>query len=627
MSSLFQIGASGLMAAQGNLATTGHNIANVETPGFSRQRVEQSANIPQLIGGGYIGKGVQVAGIERVYNDFLAAQVREAGTKQSASQVLDTQIGRLSNLLGDESTGLSPVMADFFASIQDIAQHPTDTAARSTFLSTASTLAGRVRDIDGELQRLRKDANLAISRGVDKANTLIGKIATLNDQISLANNAGALPNDLLDQRDQLTRELGQVIKVSTFTLPDGAINVFMGSGQSLITGGEAYQLQAVPDPKFSDDLSIGLASFGAPITIPYASLGGGELSGYLTFRDGVLTGAQNELGRVAQALSASVNEQHRLGQDKYGALGGDLFQVGAPQAYSDTRNTGTGSVAATIVDSTQLRASDYLVRWDGANYSIRRLSDSTVQTFATLPQTVDGVQIAIAGAPAINDSYLVLPNRFAAQGLQVAISDPNRIAAASPIRTAATTANFGSGTISQATVIGPSPNPNLQQPVTLTFTGAATFDVSGIGTGNPTGVAFTAGGAITYNGWSVRIDGMPRAGDTFTTTSNIVGIGDASNAQQLGALQTRQVVAGETLSGLYGSMVANVGNDANGATIENDAYKRILVSAEEAHASVSGVNLDEEAANLLRYQSAYQAAARFIAIAGSLFEELLNSIR
>ncbi len=347
----------------------------------------------------------------------------------------------------------------------------------------------------------------------------------------------------------------------------------------------------------------------------------------MTFRDGVLTGAQNELGRVAQALSSAVNEQHRLGQDKYGALGGDLFLVGAPQAYSDTRNTGTGSIAATIVDSTQLRASDYLVRWDGANYSIRRLSDSTVQTFATLPQTVDGVQITIAGAPAINDSFLVLPSRYAAQGLQVTVSDPNRIAAASPIRTAATTANFGSGTISQATVIGPSPNVNLQQPVTLTFTGAATFDVNGAGTGNPTGVAFTAGGAITYNGWSVRIDGAPRAGDTFTITSNVGGTGDASNAQLLGALQTRQMAAGETLSGLYGAMVANVGNDANGATIENDAYKRILASAEEAHASVSGVNLDEEAANLLRYQSAYQAAARFIAIAGSLFDDLLNSIR
>ena len=629
MTSLFQIGVSGMMTAQSNLSTTGHNIANVETPGFSRQRVRQETNGAQMLGGGFVGSGAHVAGIERLYDEFLVAQVREAGAREAASAVLGVQLGRLSSLLGDEATGLSPVIAEFFASVHDVAQHPTDAAARGTLLSSANTLVGRIADIDGELQRLRKDANLAISHGVDKANTLIRKIASLNSQIALASNAGATSNDLLDQRDQLTRELGGVIKVSTFTLQDGTTNVFMGSGQALITGGVSYQLQAVPDPRFANDLTIALsgAAAGSSITIPYADIGGGELAGYLGFRDGALNDAQNGLGRVAQALSSSFNAQHRLGQDKYGALGGDFFAVGTPQAYADTRNTGSGTATASIVDSSQSFASDYLVRWDGSNYSIRRMTDGNVQTFATLPQTVDGVQIAIGGTPAVNDSFLVLPSRMAAQGLRVTLSDPNRIAAASPVRAAAPTANLGTGMISAPTVAVPLLNANLQQPVTLTFTSATTFNVNGVGTGNPINVPFTAGGMIAYNGWSVRIDGVPRTGDTFTVTSNIGGTGDGSNIQRLAALQSSQVVGGETLSGSYGSMVAAVGNQAYGASVEHETHQRLLSAASQSRDSLSAVNLDEEAANLLRFQSAYQASARFIAVAGSLFEDLLNSIR
>jgi flagellar hook-associated protein 1 len=615
------------MTAQTNISTTGHNIANVETPGFTRQRVQQTTSGAQMIGGGFIGNGARVVGIERLYDEFLVAQVREAGSKQAASSVLNTQIARLSNLLGDGATGLGPVMAEFFASMHDVAQHPTDAASRGTLLSAANALTGRVQDIDDEMQRLRRDANLALSRGVDQANTLIGKITELNDQISLASSTGGVANDFRDQRDQLVRELGQLIKVNTIARPDGSVNVFMGTGQALITGGVSFKLQAIQDPKFSDDLTIAIASANASVMIPYADIGGGELFGYLTFRDGTLTNAQNGLGRVTQVLARALNEQHRLGQDKYGAMGGDFFSVSAPQVYADSRNTGTGTVAATVVDATVLMPNDYVVRWDGANYSIRRSSDGNVQTFASLPQTIDGVQLSISGTPAVNDSFLVLPNRYVARGIDVAISDPNRIAVAAPVRSTAAIPNLGSGMISQPVVIGPTANANLQQPVTITFANATTFNVTGVGTGNPVNVPFVAGATITYNGWSVRLDGTPRAGDTFSVVANVGGIGDASNAHQLAGLQTRAFVRGETPSGAYGAMVAEVGNAANGAAIENATYTRLLTSAEEARDSLSGVNLDEEAANLLRFQSAYQASARFIAIAGSLFEELLMSIR
>jgi flagellar hook-associated protein 1 len=627
MSSLYQIGTSGLMAAQTSIATTGHNIANVETPGFTRQRVQQTTNGAQMLGNSFIGKGTRVAAIERIYDEFLVQQLREAGSKQAASSVLNAQISRLGNLLGDDATGLGPVMAEFFASMHDVAQNPTDAAARGTLLSSANVLTGRVQDIDEEMQRLRRDTNLAVNRGVDQANTLLDKIALLNDQISLASGSGGVANDFRDQRDQLVRELGQVIKVNTIARPDGSVNVYMGTGQALITGGVPFKLQAVQDPKFADDLTIAVSVANSSVMIPHADIGGGELFGYLSFRDGALTNAQNGLGRVAQTLARSFNEQHRLGQDKYGALGGDFFTVSDPATIADTRNTGAATVSATVTDSTALMPSDYVVRWDGANYSIRRTNDGNVTTFASLPQTIDGVQISIGGAPAAGDSFLVLPNRYVARGIDVAIADPNRIAVAAPVRSSAAIPNLGNGTISRPVVVGPTLNANLQQPVTFTFVNGTTFNVTGAGTGNPVNVPYVAGATISYNGWSVRLDGAPRAGDTFSVVANVGGIGDASNAQQLAALQTRAIVRGETPSGAYGSMVGEMGNAANGAAMENATHTQLLISAEEARESLSGVNLDEEAANLLRFQSAYQASARFIAIAGSLFEELLTSIR
>ncbi len=625
-SSLFEVGLSGLRAAQISITTTGHNIANVDTPGFTRQVSQQSAEVSQFSGAGFIGKGVRTDSVKRVYDEFLVAQLRDAGTREAGSAVLSQQLGRLSGLLGDETTGVNPVLTNFFAAVNDVAQHPNDLTARNALLSSANTFAVRLQDIDGEIQRLRGDTNMAIDRVVTEINTISKQVAEINDQIALQANSGQTPNDLLDLRDRLIGDLAKNVRVTTTSMPDGTVNVFLGSGQALVVNNQSYKLAAVNDPQFASDRALTLQTQSGTVYVTPSQVGGGELVGHFAFRDGALTDAQNELGRVAQAFAFSVNQQHRLGTDRNGSFGADLFGVGAPQAYSDGRNTGTGAVSATIVDATQLTGSDYDVSWDGTNYTVRRTSDGTTQTFGSLPQTLDGVQISIAGAANAGDSFRVLPTRFAAQNFSVAIGDPNRVAANTPVRSSASLANLGNGTISAPSVVGPTANPNLQQPVTITFTSATTFNVSGTGTGNPTGVAYTAGGTVTYNGWTLKIDGSPRAGDTFTVGANTGGTGDNGNAQALASLQTSQIVRGETLAGAYGSLVADVGNEAAAAQITHLAHEQMRSNAFDAHQELSGVNLDEEAANLLRYQAAYQAAAKFTSIVQSLFDEFLQRL-
>jgi flagellar hook-associated protein 1 len=624
MSRLSSVGISGLNAANAGLQTTGHNIANVNTPGYSRQRVEQATAIAEQTGGGFLGKGTTIDTVRRIYNEFLVAQVRDADSLASAAGTLGNEIARLTGLLGDDATGLQPVLSRFFASVQNLASNPGDLTVRATVLADANALAQRFTALDTQFRQLRSDTNGAIANSVTSINSFTSQIATLNQRIAIDQASGQPPNDLLDQRDALLRDLGKQVRVSVTKQTDGSINVFLGTGQPLVVGNSSFTLSVGPDPAFVSDSRLLLSNGVTSVPIQSTSLGGGELAGYFDFRNGALTNAQNSLGRIAQVLGTQFNRQHALGADRTGAMGGAFFNLGTPAAIANTGNAGTGVLTAAITNEAVLQASDYRVSWDGANYTVRRLADGVTQTFAALPATVDGVQLTIAGAPAAGDSFLVQAVRNAVANFSVAITDPARIAAATPIASSAAVANLGAATIAKPTVNGPTPNVNLQQTVTITFTSATNFDVVGIGTGNPVGVAYTSGGNITYNGWTTQITGTPRAGDVFTIQTNPTGIADNGNAQALSLLQGATMVNGATLSAAYGQTVSDVGVAARTAEAQRTAQEATLAAAEQAQQATSGVNLDEEAANLVRYQQAYQASARYIQIANSLFDELLG---
>ena len=636
---VFSISVSGLNAAQAGMLTTSHNISNVSTPGYSRQEIVQSANIPQFTGSGYFGQGTQVATVKRIYDQFLGSQVLSAEAGAAEMNSYQAQISQISNLLADSSAGLIPALSGFFKGVQDVAANPASIAGRQSMLSAAQALAAQFQALDQRFSEIRDGTNQQISGQIAQINTYSSQLADINQRILLAqaNGSTQLPNDLLDQRDQMVKELNKLVRVSTLNQGDGSVSIFIGNGQPLVVGTQAYQMKAVPasdDPQRTTVAMLGAG--GTALTLPESQITGGSLGGLLNFRSQSLDAAQNAVGRIALTLAQNFNDQHKLGQDLTGALGTNLFNVSGPTVLASSLNTGTGVVTASIFTTKvdQLTSSDYRLTYNGvANYTLTRLSDNSVLVNgAALPASVDGFAITVGGAPAVGDSFLIQPTRTGAKNISVAFSDGRQIAAAAPIRTAQALANTGTATISAGTV-NPLPlNASLQHKVTLTFTSATTFDVRDATTAATlaTGAAYTAGADITYNGWTAQITGTPASGDVFTVDTNANGVADNRNVALLGALQTSstmQATATSAASASYGAaysqIVSAVGSKDNEVQAIGAAQQGLADNATKALQSLAGVNLDEEAANLMRYQQAYQASAKVLATASKLFDAII----
>ena len=626
--SLFGTGISGLAAAQAGLVTTGHNIANASTPGFHRQQVVQSNSTPIFNGSGFIGQGVNVDTVRRVYDTFLDSQANRAEAQSSYYAAFNAQVSQIDTLLSDPNAGLAPALQTFFASVNDVATSPSSIPSRQAMISSASALSSRFQALDNRLVEINRGVNSQIESTVSSVNAYAREIASLNARISgTGANPAQPPNDLLDKRDQLVSELNKLVGASTVMQADGNVSITVGSGQALVVGSRAFALGTTQSPEVPDQTDVVYRTGSASVPLGATTLTGGSLGALLAFRSSTLVDAQNQLGRIAAGLAETFNAQHALGQDLVGGMGGDFFASPQAVATQHAANTGTATITAGMASAAALTSSNYRLVYGGGNYQLTRLSDNTTTTYATLPQTVDGVTIALGGgAPANGDSFLIEPTRYAARNLTVSISDPTRIAAASPMRTASSLSNLGSAKISDG-VVNPPLSANVQQPVTLTFTGTGTtFDVTGTGTGNPAGVAYTSGGAITYNGWTVQITGTPRAGDTFTIGPNTNGTADSRNASRLANLQTANTLNNGTTSyqGAYGQLTSTVGNTAAEMEIASAAQETIALRSRESQQALSGVNLDEEAANLLRYQQAYQASSKVIEVAQSLFQTILR---
>jgi flagellar hook-associated protein 1 FlgK len=715
--SVFGIGLSGLNAASLGLSTTGHNIANANTQGYSRQGIKQSAPYPQLTGGGFTGLGVRVDTIQRSYDEFLTKQVQTSTSQDSYYGTYLAEIKQLDNLVADPAAGVSPVLQSFFSAVQGVSTNPASLPARQSLMSNAQGLVNRYQVFDQRLAEMRAGVNGNLVSAADHVSALSKQIAQINGQIAISSSGGQLPNDLLDQRDQMMLDLNTLVKATAIKQSDGTINVFIGNGQNLVVGGTAYTIAAKSSASDPQRLSIVYTQGAIDTEIPESMITGGQLGGLLEYRTKILDTAQHDypqgnvslmhttvappapnVSSVFATVSLpqgvrSVASDYSLKYDPANAgneysitrlsdnvtqtvsaatmgttptvLGltwnvtagtmasGETVGVSMPPALgnvlSNRNNTAVVPPALAplmggyIEDVSKVQASDYEVFYDGTDYQVTRLSDGQLSKitggvggqFANDANSivVDGLRLSFTqGTPTAGDRFTIQPFAGFSRGLGVKPTDPRVIAAAVPIISSTQRTNTGTGKISQVSVDTASSNttqsavnPALKNPVTITFASPTTYTLTdGATTSAPIG--FVAGQLISFNGWNVKIDGQPAQGDKFSINPGTSQDADGRNALKLGELQSRKILDGgrANYQEAYGQMVAVIGAKTNEVTIMSTAQTEVRKQAEISRDSVSAVNLDEEAANLLRYQQAYQASSKVIQIAQQAFDAIVR---
>lgn len=655
-------GVTGLQVAQMGLATASHNITNASTPGFNRQRIVQSSNVALLSGSGFIGQGANVSTIERLFSGFLTSQLNSAQTQVSELDSYHTQISQIDNMLADTSSGLSSALQDFFTGIRQAAANPSLVSARQAVISSAQALTTRFQGLEDQLRQMYDGVNNQITSTLASINSYAKQIGQLNQQIIVAQSSISQPaNDLLDQRDQLVSELNKLVKVSTTTNTNGSVNVFVGTGQQLVVGTQVSTMTAIPSSADPGRLTVGLKTPGGSQELPEYLISGGSLGGLLRFRSESLDSVANDLGRNAASLALTFNAQNALGQDLLGNIAGNagfvanFFNVPTPKVIANGLNTPTNPTVSVAYTApafagnfyTDLTGSDYQLDFDGTNLTLTRLSDNkqwSAVDVATLnnalvadPQgfTLNAAVFAAADAGA---SYLIEPTRDAARNISVnaaVAADPRLVAAAAPIRTLAGS-NTGGAAITAGSVASGYIAPAAGSPVTLTYNAGNLTVVPAVAVSVTSGgatvnylagasIPYTSGATITFAGISFEISGTPNDNDTFTVARNTAATSDGRNALALGQLQTQNTMSGKTATfqSAYAQLVSDNGNKTRELAVTGAAQQALLEQSSAAREALSGVNLDEEAANLIRYQQAYQASAKVIDIGSKLFDVLL----
>ncbi len=633
--SLLNVGARALMANQTVLQTTGNNIANVNTPGYSRQTVQLQTVESQYSGSGYIGKGVNVATITRSYSEFLTRQAALAGATSAGDTTRAEKLKQLESLFPAGTMGIGAAVSDMLNAFSDVATAPTDLTARTVALTKTDETAKRLSNTSTLLDDLQQGVKLELDQKTTAINTLATSIAAVNDKIARATGNGQPPNDLLDQRDQLVRELNQYVQTSSVQATDGTTSVFIGGSQALVMGITASTV-ALSQDEFGDPnkTKLTLTRAGATITMNEDLLGGGEVSGLLRFQNGDMNEARNLLGRYTLALSTSLNDQHKLGLDLDGNTGGNLFTpatLGNLNIWPDSSNTGAATLGLSITDASQFAASDYEINFTGAAAgTVTRRSDGVVTAFSAVPIVVDGLSISVTAGALNGDRFLIKPFSTAASTIATEFSTPRALAVASPVAGMMGSSNTGSLQLSALTA---RTNPSTNVPVTIKFTGANTYTRSDTGI---TSYTYTSGQAIEgsvpattpLSQWSLTLQGTPNAGDTFTVEAQPAAYRNlnSGNASAMMNVRDLPMFDGAAVTDGYASLIAQIGIRAMSADYSANVSNAIALTAEKERTGVSGVNLDEEASKLLQYQQAYQASAKMIQVASSIFDTLIQTL-
>lgn len=624
MSNVFGIDVSALQAFQQAIEVTSNNVANASTPGYDVQSIDLVTASPQQSGGVQTGAGVTVAGVGRAYSQSAAAQLNSSQSSLGQLNALQNYTTQIDNLFGTSAAGLTSALQNYYSAWSSVADNPTSAGARQALLGDATALAQNLNTTSTQLNNLNTNINTRITSDVQQINSVGTQIAKLNQQIAGNAGSGQSPNALLDQRDQLVSGLSQLVGVTTTSNSDGSINVFVGNGQPLVLDNTTYSLTTAPNQFNASQLEVANSN-GNPIS---SSITSGDLGGLLAARTQAIDPALNQIGQIATAVAQSANTQQASGLDLNGQLGSALFSIGTPVASASIDNKSAVTAGVSITNIGALTADNYVLSYNGGAYT---LTDQTTGAnvavagagTAASPLTANGLSIVLSGTPASGDQYLIQPTAQAAGTLSVALSNPSGLAAAGAVQTSAADSNTGTATISAGTVTNAA-NPNLLNTVTIAFTSPTTYSINGAGS-----FAYTSGGNITDNGWQAKISGTPATGDTFTVQSNAGGTGDNTNALAFVNQQSQGYLSSgtESISGAVSALISGVGAQAQQVNTAQTAQTAVNTQAQTNVQSLTGVNLDEEAANLLQWQQAYQAAAQALTIANGLFSDVLDAVK
>lgn len=670
MADLLNIGLSGLNSSRIGLSVTGQNITNVNTEGYSRQSTEFGARTPQSLGGFFLGSGVEVDTVRRISNQFLVASERSDIAVFGKAETFSGLMDQLDQLFSNASSGLSGNLSAFFSSLQTAVDDPASLEARQVFLSTADGLTNKFTDLQNQLLTLQNDIGQQVEAVVQQVSNLSRDIGNLNRQISAATTNGGQPNDLLDQREQTLRELSKLIDIKVIPIENNNISISVGSGQPLVVGSDVFTLISQTDPDNSAVKELAILSPSGGVSVVGNNINGGLLGGLLSAQYGVIDNALNNLGRVALGISDALNSAHNSGMDLNDNLGGNLLTDINSAASVANRTVASGGnavpkdqvVSVTVSDVSQLTTSDYRLSFTGpTSYVLTRLSDnknntaldaSLTGTIGALPATVtvDGLTLNLSrasGSFSTGDSFLLQPTRGFSNDIKLQITNAASLALASPVRTTTGSSNTGTASVSagevtnKTTAFFTAAAKQLSPPVVIQFTSPTTYNI--LNNTNPSApVALVpAQTGLTYPpaspngilpasfGFQVDITGSPASGDTFSVAYNTGGVLDNRVGLALTKAQTTDLLGGGklTLEAAYGVFTQEVGSRTSTARSDLEASKALLQQSQALQMSVSGVNLDEEAAALIEFEQAYNAAAQVISIARSLFDTLINAVR
>jgi len=675
MAGLTSIGLTGILAHQTALNTTGNNITNANTPGYSRQEVNFEGQPENRSSAGPVGSGVLVQDIRRMVDDYVNNQLRSDTSLNSEQEALNKELSRLDDLLGGDATGLNNALNNFFASLQSASEDPSSLPQRQLVLSEAQGLVDRFRAIQAEFVAQRTSINTQMTQAAADANTLAANIAELNVAISESPGIaqGRDPNGLMDKRDEAIRQLSELVQIRVVDVGGSQKNIMLSSGQAIVVGGDSGEILTEPSAADSTALDFRLKTGSRSLVIT-DDIVGGKLGGLLRVREQGLDPALDGIGRVAVVLAETFNHQHEIGMNLDGGLGGRFFaDVNSEQAQlsrvlgnANNRQPGSGVIGVEITDPTKLGVGAYTMKItsaDGRSYELideqtgksmqQGLLDSPLPAEITLP----GFNIRVeSGTFFEGDSFLITPTRNGISNMALEIAREEDLAFASPIKAEADLGNQGTGKIDQGMMLDLRnpltnvPNPmftqrgELSPPLQIRFTSETTYDIlDATDPANPTPLITNQSFRPNmsnpvfsedptdpnYRGFQFTLTGSPQAGDLFSIDYNTGGVSDNRNAQYLGALATKDILNNgkQSFTEAYAGVVETIGVRTRQSQLDLDASQALLQQSEARWESMAGVNLDEEAGKLIQYQAAYNASAQVMRVAQDLFDTLLSTFR